>query len=366
MDTQCVLCAFQNDCSDGNLFVYATTPILRDIVVSHLRNLGVQYQLRSEIFVFKGDQKSLAIKGLRSRLSEAERADIRVSAQAGAAFLAASTLDTYGNNEDTAWFEDALQNDKFTTFFQPIVDITVQAVFAHECLIRLLSDRVYNGGEIIDAAIARGRIHLFDSYARRLSIRNASKQFVAGTKVFINFAPSSIYDPVFCMASTLEEMQKTSLRPSDIVFEVVESDQIRDVKHLQKICDYYRNAGFGFALDDVGTGSSSMQMMCDLRPNYVKLDKSLVSKISDPMYLAAVQKLTELAFQFGLNVIAEGVELAATIEILRKIGIHLMQGYYFGKPAARMSSMQEDLLRIQNQLGSSIQPQVLPIAKLVG
>jgi len=354
VDNQCILCTLQctlqHDCSDNNLFVYATTPILRTIVESHLLDLGVRYESSSEVFLIKGGQKSLAIQGLRSRLSDVERADIRVSGQAGGALMAASTLDCYGNNEDTDWFDEALKKDKFSTYFQPIMDTSGDtrgpSVFAHECLTRLFSDRVYNGGEIMEAARSRGRIHLFDSYTRRLSIRNASAQFVAGTKVFINFTPTSIYDPKFCMASTMGEMLKTSMRPRDIVFEVVESE----------ICDYYRQEGFGFALDDVGTGSSSMQMMCDLKPDYVKLDKSLISKISDPMYLAAVQKLTELAMQFGLNVIAEGVEAAANIEVLQKIGIHLMQGYYFGKPAPRMCSMQQDLVRIQDRLGTSVQP----------
>jgi EAL domain-containing protein (putative c-di-GMP-specific phosphodiesterase class I) len=213
----------------------------------------------------------------------------------------------------------------------------------------------------MEAAISRGCLHVFDAYVRRLSIRKAGAQFRAGTKVFVNFMPSSIYDPAFCMASTLEEMANTVLKPSDIVFEVVESDAVRDVKHLQKICDYYRKNGFGFALDDVGTGSNSLQMVCDLQPDYIKLDKSLIMRVSEPMYQAAVQKLTEFADQFKLNVIAEGVEDAATMLELRKMGIAFMQGYYFGKPAAYMkeqittpTSTPSDLTQISQQLGSSV------------
>jgi EAL domain-containing protein (putative c-di-GMP-specific phosphodiesterase class I) len=313
--------------------------------------MGAQYQFRDELFVLQGDH-SLAVRSLQKHLSDAEKADIRISRQRGAAMLAASTLDSFGFHLDTDWFDDALSNDRFTTFFQPIVDARTSSVFAHECLIRLIGDRTYNGGEIIEAAFSRGAIHSFDSYARKLSIRQAGTQFAGGTKVFVNFMPSSIYDPVFCMTSTVEEMSRTKLQPNDIVFEVVESDKIADIKHLQKICDYYRKGGFGFALDDVGTGSNSLQMVCDLKPDYIKLDKSLIWNVAQPMYRAAVQKLAEFATQFGVEVIAEGIEDAATAEILRELNIFLMQGYYFGKPAPTFSSVSSNLIQLGQTVSS--------------
>jgi EAL domain-containing protein (putative c-di-GMP-specific phosphodiesterase class I) len=358
MQHNCVLCDFQHECADRTLFLYASTSTLRQIIEFHLREMGAQFRLKSELFFIESDHIPV-VRGLQQRLTEAERADVRVSRQGGAALLSASTLDNFGRNLDTQWFDEALMGDRFTTFFQPIVDASKSTVFAYECLIRLVADRFYSGVEIIAAAFSRGAIHSFDSYARRTSIRQAGAQYVPGTKIFVNFMPSSIYDPAFCMASTLEEMAKTKLEPCDVVFEVVESDKITDVKHLQKICDFYRKSGFGFALDDVGTGSNSLQMVCDLKPDYIKLDKSLISNIWQPMYRTAVQKLTEFAEQFQVRVIAEGVEEAETAEILLGMNIHLMQGFYFGKPAAQMNSIQThsmatSLLQIGKQLGGSL------------
>ena len=130
MSSNCVLCTFQEACSEKTLFLYAMTPILgRRSVSSHLQALGAQFQLESQIFVIKGDQEQ-TVKALRSRLSDEERADIGVSRQPGAALLAASTLDAFGKNQDTSWFEDALRSDQFTTFFQPIVDTHGPVVFA--------------------------------------------------------------------------------------------------------------------------------------------------------------------------------------------------------------------------------------------
>jgi len=355
MKHDCILCDFQHECAEGTLFIFAATPILRQIVENRLKDLGTKFSFRGDLFSIESDHKGV-INALRDRLSNAEKADIRVSNKRGAAWLAAATLDNYGEKLDTEWFDDALINDRFSTYFQPIVDTRTSDVFAHECLIRLKADRIYNGGEIIEAAFSRGAIHSFDSYARRLSIRQAGAQWTPGTKIFVNFMPSSIYDPAFCMASTLEEMSKTTFQPTDIIFEVVESDKIADVKHLTKICDYYRKGGFGFALDDVGTGSNSLQMVCDLRPDFVKLDKSLISNIAQPMYLAAVQKLAEFAAQFNVQVIAEGIEDEVTRDSLRQMNIHLMQGYFFGKPSPVMVSVAHNLIQIGNNIGQSQVP----------
>lgn len=154
------------------------------------------------------------------------------------------------------------------------------------------------------------------------------------------------------MRSTLEAMAKTSLQPKDIVFEVVESERIHDPNHLRKICNYYRNHGFGFALDDVGTGSNSLQMVCDLQPDYIKIDKSLIWGLKNPMYHSTVQKVSDLAKEFKVNVIAEGIEDLATAHACLGLGINLMQGYYFSKPTSRMASCSADLVNLANNVGT--------------
>lgn len=348
MDNNCVLCTFQEECSEADLFLFAADPILRDLVASHLRAIGAAFVFERKLFRISSDQDRV-IHELSDRLADSERAAIRLTRDRGGASMAAPHLDQWRKQLDTSWLDVAIRDNAFTSHFQPIVDIEANQVFAHECLIRLFSDRAYTGGEIMDAVFSRGSIHLFDAYARRLSIREAASQYKGVGKIFINFMPSSIYDPAYCMQSTLDEMSKTSLRPADIVFEVVESDRVKDVKHLRKICDYYRDQNFGFALDDVGTGSNSLQMIGDMKPDFIKIDKSLVARINEEMFYAAVGKLSEFANQFGLKVIAEGVENAETVEKLRLLGIGLMQGYFTGRPAQQMI----ESLRLPTILASS-------------
>lgn len=349
----CLLCTLKDDCERASIVLYPVTPIVKDILVRVLWSAQIAHHLDRGLIVLSGSvsDRQLA-SALKEGLSAIEMRDIRITQSRNAEMLNAPSVLEWMNHCDTSWFDEALRNDRFTTHFQPIVDFGKGEIHGHECLVRLYTDRAYNGGEIMQAAMSRGRIHVFDSYTRQLSVRLAGRQHVAGSKVFINFMPSSIYDPAFCMKSTLEAMRETQLQPHDIVFEVVESEAITDVKHLRKICEFYRANGFQFALDDVGTGSNSLQMVCDLKPSYMKIDKSLVTGLEQPMYRSMVEKMVGLGREFGVQAIAEGIETEASAEVCAGLGISLMQGYYFAKPAANMATGPESLINLARYVGN--------------
>lgn len=348
----CALCAHAQSCEASAPFaLFATTPILRTLLAAALSNSGLPFRSSGDVFILDRSVDEAALRSLAAaRLSPRETDDIRIARARGASLIDSQSLTHWLRQTDTAWFDKALETDSFTTHFQPIVDVREGRIHGHECLVRLFLDRPYNGGEIMEAAVGRGRTHIFDSYMRQLSVRSAAAQNHPGAKVFINFLPSSIYDPAFCMKSTLQAMAETALTPADIVFEVVESERILDPRHLQRICNYYRDGGFGFALDDVGTGSNSLQMVCDLRPDYIKIDKSLISGLGQSMYRSTVRKISELAAEFSVNVIAEGIEDARTAAVCLDAGIRYMQGYYFGRPSADMRTCNRDMLNLKTEI----------------
>ena len=346
----CLLCTYKQNCEQKPLLLYPVTPIVGELLVRALEEEKIAFHAQDGLFVLDkvADERFSAV--MKTRLSEREWLDIRVTRSSAAEMMNASTLAKWLQHSDTDWFDQALTDDLFTTWFQPIVDYSNKRIHGHESLIRLITDRAYNGGEIMAAAVSRGRIHVFDSYTRQSSVRCAGAQHVPGTKVFINFMPSSIYDPVFCMKSTMQAMSQTQLKPENIVFEVVESEAVHDVKHLKKICCYYRDHGFKFALDDVGTGSNSLQMVCDLQPDYIKIDKSLISGLGNRMYRSTVGKIVDLANEFGVRVIAEGIEDLTIAEICAELGIQFMQGYYFARPAAKMVACASDLVHLAHHV----------------
>ena len=235
------------------------------------------------------------------------------------------------------WLLGILREERLTVHFQPIVPArSPEDVFAYECLLRGVGgdDATISPGPMFDVARNAGLLFNLDRAARLKAIVEAERQGVSDT-VFVNFNPSSIYDPVYCLRSTMNAIKDSPFAPEDIVFEIVESDETHDDEQLAKILDHYREAGFRVALDDLGAGYGSLTRLARLRPDFVKLDMALVRDVdTDPYRAVIAAKILELAHDLDVRVVAEGVETEAQCDWLRAHGADYLQGYYFARPAS--------------------------------
>ncbi|MGQ9836452.1 MAG: EAL domain-containing protein [Cyanobacteriota bacterium] len=230
-----------------------------------------------------------------------------------------------------------LAENRLTSYFQPIVSARDPSrVVAHEALVRGMDGE----GNLISPALlfemARGARLLYplDLAARRSAIQAATTQRLEG-ELFINFDPTAIYDPVFCLRSTVWAIHWAGIAPERVVFEVNESDRSPDVEHLRKILQFYRQAGFRMALDDLGSGYASLNLIHELHPDLIKLDMQLIRGVDQDPYKAAIaQKMLELAQTLGITTVGEGVETAAELRWVQEHGVDLVQGFFIGKPAA--------------------------------
>ncbi|MEM6492031.1 MAG: EAL domain-containing protein, partial [Pseudomonadota bacterium] len=140
--------------------------------------------------------------------------------------------------------------------------------------------------------------------------------------------------PAYCLRTTASVVQDVGLKPQNIVFEVTESDQARDLRHLKGILAFYRNAGFQVALDDVGAGYSSLNLLAEVRPDYMKLDMDLARNIDTDDYKKnIVEHLMAIARSNGTKVVAEGIETEGERDWMTAHGADYMQGYLFARPA---------------------------------
>lgn len=227
---------------------------------------------------------------------------------------------------------------QFTSYMQPIVDHS-ETVVAYEFLLRSSEAGVpFQPYKLFEAARSTGLHSFLDRAARISAIETSAAWLPKGVKRFVNFLPSSIYKPEFCLSHTFETIERLSLEPNDFVFEVVETERVDDVRHLQSIFEVYRRNGISVAMDDVGAGYSTLEQMIRLKPDYVKIDRSLIDRCDEKLEKQQqLSKITDIAHSFGAKVLAEGIERREEFEFCRGIGMELAQGYLFGKPADRPS-----------------------------
>ena len=231
------------------------------------------------------------------------------------------------------WIDQIITKQLVTCHIQPIVDRT-EEIYGYEMLSRFTNDdnQSLSPFEVFTAAKKRNRTYALDRVCRMTAVRSAAK---VNKKVFINFIPTSIYSPEHCLKSTVQLATLLGIDPSHFVFEVVETEQVDDLEHLKSILMYYKEKGFQYALDDVGEGFSTIEMLKELAPHYMKLDIQFVQGVAaDPLKQTTAEKFLQAALQVGSIPLAEGIEDREDFIWLKNMGYQLFQGYLFGKPSA--------------------------------
>lgn len=280
---------------------------------------------------------------LDKTLSASERQDCKVLLLAEGEALSfdkmslVQPLDAFVAKARSGWLAEILQQDSFYVDFQPIVSATSPTkVFAYECLLRGRDSEgeTVPPGLIFDTARGAGLLFQVDRAARLTAIRDASTHGIT-TPIFINFNPTSIYDPAFCLRTTIAAIEEAGISPDRIVFEVVESDAVRDTNHLLNIVRSYRQRGFRIALDDLGAGYGSLNLLTSLRPDFVKFDRELIHGVNlDPYKQKVFVKLLEMARDLDVHTLAEGIETEGEYRWLAEQGVEYLQGYFFARPAS--------------------------------
>jgi EAL domain-containing protein (putative c-di-GMP-specific phosphodiesterase class I) len=250
-----------------------------------------------------------------------------------------TTAEILVRRHQAGWLQAAIENENYQSWFQPIVRASsrdVDTAYAHEALFRVYdeSGAVMPPGMVFPLAEQSDLLFSIDLVARRSAVEYAARGKPSG-KLFINFNPSSIYDPSYCLRSTAAAISEIGLKPQDIVFEVTETHQATDLNHLKGILAFYRSNGFGVALDDIGSGWSGLNLLEQLRPDYVKIDMELIRNIDRNSYKQnIVQHLINIAKGNRTKVVAEGIETQAEADTVSEMGADLLQGFLIAKPRA--------------------------------
>lgn len=229
-----------------------------------------------------------------------------------------------------------LRERKIESWYQPVFRAGSHELWGYECLMRARQDdgTMIFPGTLLDWARQERLIFMLDRICRETHIANAAQALPEDVSVLINFLPTAIYDPGFCLRTTRAAAKRAGLDPARVIFEVVETEQVSDLEHLRGILDHYREGGFRTALDDVGAGYAGLTMLAELSPNLIKIDRELVRQAANSkMHRIICSALSEIARQSGALCLAEGIETEQEYQTILNIGVDLVQGYYFAKPA---------------------------------
>jgi len=246
------------------------------------------------------------------------------------------TLQKYKDLMGADQLSTLITKGALTTHFQPIIDLKSNTIYGYESLARGVSDdgSLIYPDKLFTWAREGDMLFYLDRACRESSLKSAAVKNIH-SKVFINFIPTAIYDPEHCLQSTVKWAKQLEFDPKNIIFEVIESDYVEDLDHLKRILDFYKSQGFMVALDDVGSGYSSLNMIAKLLPDIVKIDRAIIDQIdTNDINQSIFRAITQIAHENNIIVLAEGIERAEELAFCSVNGADLAQGYYFGRPNA--------------------------------
>ena len=244
---------------------------------------------------------------------------------------------------------NALKNDNFKLFFQPIVDVVSGEVIHHEVLLRMYDpekDRIILPGQFLDTAERFGLIREIDLWVIENALRLFSIQKNQTTGLSINISGFNFGDIEFLNHIT-DCIKKYKADKNLIIFEVTETAAVSNILQARKFVEELRIMGCRFALDDFGVGFSSLHYLRNLPVDFIKIDGSFIKNLAtDINDQTMVHAITHIANGLSIKTIAEFVENEEIFLKLKELNVDFAQGYYIDKPCDTIITEYEHLLPV--------------------
>ena len=238
--------------------------------------------------------------------------------------------------------EHIIDENLFDYYFQPIVSAKDGEIYSYEALMRPKSDMKLTPYHILKYASLVNRLPDIErgTFLNVLGIIDVRKEDFFGKSVFINSIPEAKMS-----TEDFRKVTKMLLKHSDMaVVEMTEQSEIDD-ESLESLKERYRNMGVKMAIDDYGSGYSNAGNLLRYMPNFVKIDRSLLTDIQNsPKKRHFVREIIHFCHENDILALAEGVETAEELHTVILLGADLIQGYFTARPAPEIiGSIPEDI-----------------------
>ncbi len=233
-----------------------------------------------------------------------------------------------------AWVERlraAIEDDRLVLYSQPIVDLRTGGIRREELLIRMLDEHglVIPPASFLPAAERFGLIRDIDRWVVAQGLELMAK----GRPVAVNLSGKSINDAEL-MTTVEEKLGATGMEPGALMFEVTETAAATAMEQLGEFAARIETLGCQLALDDFGTGFGTFTYLRHLPVHSLKIDTQFVRGMAEsPEDRRIVRSIVAAGKTLALKLVGEGVEDAATVELLRDYGVGFAQGYHLGRPS---------------------------------
>lgn len=235
--------------------------------------------------------------------------------------------------------QNILDNGMLHPVFQPVINLAEHSIYGYESLIRGPAGTPLHTADMLFSAVQTDpqRIDL-ELKAAQIGVHRFTEMHGRG-KLFVNLS-ASVLVHYFLRAGAerfSSMLSETELPLSSIVIELTEHERITHLAELCRAVDILRHQGVEFALDDFGDGRSSLRLWSEIRPEIVKIDRYFTKDIDSHAHkLQTFKALMHISDVFDTRLVAEGIETAEELEVIRDLGIDYAQGYFLGRPDAEL------------------------------
>lgn len=235
--------------------------------------------------------------------------------------------------------DDAINRRDFVVYFQPKYRIQGErpVLTSAEALIRWIHPELgfISPGEFIPLFEQNGLIRRVDHYVWRSAaeqIKCWREQYGMSIPISVNVSRVDIFDPEL-EKKLCDILDEFSLAPDDLMLEITESAYADSADRLIEVVNSLRDKGFKIEMDDFGSGYSSLNMLTEIPIDVLKIDMQFIRRmLLDDKNLKLVRLVMDIAEFLDVPVVAEGVEEEEQLNVLRKMGCDIVQGYYFSPP----------------------------------
>ena len=225
--------------------------------------------------------------------------------------------------------EEGIQNQEFKVFYQPKVNAKNEKVEEAEALVRWeRENKLIPPNEFIPVFEKNKFIIQLDKYIYEQvckDMKEWKEKYNKKIKISVNISKQHIVQDGF-IEEYYKITKKYNINPNEIELEITETTELDERFGISKILEKLKEKGFKISIDDFGTGYSSLSMLQQIPVDVIKIDKLFVDQIK------MLEIMILIAKKMGLKTVAEGVETNEQVQILKKLEVDLLQGFYYSKP----------------------------------